>query len=258
MMDCRDIEFSPEKSAQRMGRFRRALGARLVHRILALALYLLGAKRNQVASLVNLPEDSLKTMLRTVQQEGFDALRDRRRSASTPAPKAVVPAKVTVSLHLDEQCCVIDFGDGQALRIPRAHRLHLKTLLLSLFQSGLLTAERVACALQLSTAHCRQLAAKLKREDVVPALVDKRGGQKQDYRVGQAEKAEIIKHFAAEAMSGHATSGRALAKVIQEHSQMTLSERTIRWHVNKLGLNRIKKTLPEQVERLKKTAEHTQ
>lgn len=257
-MDCRNIEFSPEKSAQRIGRFRGALGAKLVHRILALALYLLGAKRNQAATLVNMSEESLKTMLRTVQQEGFDALRDRRRSASTPAPKAVESARVTASLHLDEQCCVIDFGDGKSLQIPRTHRIQLKTVLLSLFQAGLLTGDSIASALRMSPAHCRGLAAKLKREDVVPALVDKRRGQQQDYWVGQAEKAEIIKHFAAEAISGHATSGRALAKVIQEHSQITLSERTIRWHVNKLGLNLIKKTLPEQLERLKKTAEHPQ
>lgn len=257
-MDCRDIEFSPQKSAQRIGRFQHTFGRKLLNRIVALALYLLGARRNQVASLVNMSEDSLKTMLRMVQQEGFDALRDRRRTASTPAPKAVESARVSASLQVDAQGCVIDFGAGKSLKIARTHRIQLKTVLLSLYQAGLLTADSMAAALQLSPAHCRELAAKLKREDVVGALVDKRRGQQQDYLVGQAEKAEIIKHFAAEAISGHAISGRALAKVIQEQSQITLSERTIRWHINKLGLNLIKKTLPEQVERLKKTAEHTQ
>lgn len=257
MMNCRNVEFSAEKSAQRVVRFQPAFDPKLLSRILALALYLLGSKGKEVASLLNLSEDSLKTMLRTVQRDGFNALRDRRHSMPTPnanAPTSVAPTKPAVTVQLDEQFCVIDFGEGKQLKIVRTHRIHLKTVLLSLYQSGLLTADDISSALKISTAHCRELSIKLAHEDVVDALVDKRQGQKQDYLVGKAEKAELIKHFAAETMIGRSTSGRALAKVIHEESQLTLSERTIRWHVNKLGLNLIKKTLLERVETVKKTS----
>ena len=257
-MNCRDFEFSAEKSAQRVVRFQQAFDPKLLNRILALALYLLGSKRKEVASLLDMSEDSLKTMLRTVQRDGFNALRDRRHSMPTPnASTFVAPAKPAATLQLDEQFCVIDFGEGKQLKIVRTHRVHLKTVLLSLYQSGLLTADDISSALKISTAHCRNLSAKLAHEDVIEALVDKRQGQKQDYLVGKAEKAELIKHFAAETMMGRATSGRALAKIIHEASQLTLSERTIRWHMNKLGLNLIKKTLPERVETVKKTSTQT-
>ncbi len=218
-----------------------------------MALYLLGAKRKVVASLVGMPEDSLKTMLRSLQKEGFDAFRDRRHSMSTADSAA--PVSFAISLQVDEQYCVLDFGDAsRSLKIARSHPVHLKTILLSLCQSGLLTTSNVSPVLGISPAHCRELTAKLVREDVERALVDKRQGQKKDYRVGEVEKAEIIKHFAAQAITGRSTSSRALAEVIHKDSSILLPERTVRWHVKRLGLNQIKKTLPERVEELKKTA----
>ena len=115
-MDCRNIEFSPQKSAQRIGRFQHTFGRKLLKCIRALAVYLLGAKRNQVASLVNMTEDSLKTTLRIVQQEGFDALRDRRRTASTPAPKAVEFAMVTASCRLMSNVASLASATGSHYR----------------------------------------------------------------------------------------------------------------------------------------------
>jgi repressor of nif and glnA expression len=85
------------------------------------------------------------------------------------------------------------------------------------------------------------------------ALVDKRQGQNKDYLVDKTVKAELIQHFAAQSIVGRSTSSRALAELLNEQSQLDLSERTVRWHMNKLGLDLIKKTLPELVEALKKT-----
>ena len=39
----------------------------------------------------------------------------------------------------------------------------------------------------------------------------------------------------------------------EESVKTTISPRTIRWHMNKLGLMKIKKTLPDLVTALKKT-----
>ncbi len=82
---------------------------------------------------------------------------------------------------------------------------------------------------------------KLSCHDVVEALVDKRQGQKQDYRVGPEKKAEIIKEFAARAVTGQSTSSEVLAEVINAGSEVALSPRTVRWHMEKLGLGGIKK-----------------
>ncbi len=81
-----------------------------------------------------------------------------------------------------------------------------------------------------------------------------RQGQKQDYRVGPEKKAEIMQQFAARVVTGQSTSSDVLAKVVSADSETTLSPRTVRWHMEKLGLGSIRKTLPELVHTLKKTS----
>lgn len=257
-MDCRSIAFSAEKSHQRIEKFLRVFKPELLNRILAFALYLLGVQRQVVASMTGIPEESVKTALRTIQNDGFPALRDRRYSKEKSGSVSGSPSlEPKVTLHIDDQYCVVNFGAAQnEIRIRRDHKVHLKTLLLSLYQANLLTANDVASALGMTLAHCRHLTQKLTQNDVVETLVDKRQGQKQDYLVTAEEKAEIIKHFAALAVTGHSTSSEALAKAIGEANEIFLSPRTVRWHMTKLGLNKIKKALPELVDSLKKTAEH--
>lgn len=258
-MDCRNIDFSAEKSHQRIERYLQIFSPQLLNRILALVLHLLGVKRQVVATLVNMPEGSVKTLLRNIQKDGFVALRDRRYSVANLPSGVRSPAthKPTVALSIEGKYCVVDFGDDHEIRVLCEHQVHLRTLLLSLCHGGLLTTTEVASVLGMTSAHCRELARKLTRDDVVDALVDQRQGQQQDYLVGADIKARIIQYFAALAVTGRSTSGDALAKALIEFDQMELSPRTIRWHMNKLGLNTIKKTLPALVGRLKKTPEHS-
>jgi hypothetical protein len=65
-------------------------------------------------------------------------------------------------------------------------------------------------------------------------------------------KAELIQQFAARAVTGYPTSSQALTKIINDTQKTAISPRTVRWHMNKLGLTQIKKTLPELFETLKK------
>ena len=76
-MDCRQVEFSPEKSQERIEKALRVFPRKLLMRILAFALHLLGAERKVVAALVGMPQESVKTALRLVLRDGFAALRDR-------------------------------------------------------------------------------------------------------------------------------------------------------------------------------------
>ena len=93
MMDCRQVTFSPEKSQERTDKALQMFPRKLLMRILAFALHLLGASRKEVAALVEMPEESVKTLLRVVLRDGFPALRDRRLSA--PPPIAVAPPSPT-------------------------------------------------------------------------------------------------------------------------------------------------------------------
>lgn len=116
-----------------------------------------------------------------------------------------------------------------------------------------LPTREVAHVLGISAARCLQLAAKLKENDVGEALVDKRFGQTHDYRMGPKEKAELVRQFAARAITGHSISSETLSDLVMQQTNTKVSPRSVRWHARKLGLMDIKDSLPQLVESLKKT-----
>lgn len=252
-MDCREIEFIPLKSKERIKRAMQVFDAKVLWRILAFALYLLGAKRKDIATFLGMPEESVKTTIRVVSRDGFPAFLDRRRSEIPSTPKAFI-TKARISIRRDGEDVVVEFSSNVGeLRLPVAHTILVRSVLLSLLNSELLSTKEAASVLGISDAHCRELARKLAREDVSESLVDKRRGQTQDYRVGSAQKAELIQQFSARSVTGLSTASDVLAELVNEQTHAKLSPRTVRWHFNKLGLASIKKSLPKLVDTLKKT-----
>lgn len=255
IMDCRVVDFSPEKSQERINRALQVFPRRLLMRVLAFALHLLGAPRSVVAAMVEMPEESVKTLVRLVLRDGFPALRDRRCSEVASVVRATPsPSPITARREADGR--IVDFAPNATLKIPLAHTVQARTVLLSVVNAGLLSVQEAASVLGMSAAHCRELARKLVNHDVVEALVDKRQGHKRDYRVGPEQKAEIIQQVAARIVTGHCTSSEVVAERVNERTRARLSARTVRWHINHLGLAHIKNTLPQLVESLKKTPDN--
>lgn len=253
-MDCRGIEFSPEKSQERITRALKVFRPEVLNKILSFSIYLLGAKRRSVADMVGMPEESVKTTVRVTLRDGFAALRDRRYSGVESIPE-VREAELRLSARREDECCIVNFGvQKKELRIPLTRRIEARTILLSLLNADLLSTAEVATALGLSCSHCRELAEKLLSDGVADALMDKRQGQKQDYLVGSEIKAEIIRQFAARVVTGQSAASDVLSKIINRDRGVTLSPRTVRWHMEKLGLGSIRKTLPDLVRTLKKTS----
>ncbi len=252
-MDCRRIEFCPIKSGERMERAANVLGRKLLNRILAFALYLLGAKRQAAADLTGMREESLKTAIAAIMRDGFPAFLDRRRSDVPQAPGVPAALAERVSARCEGGLCIVEVGAGlEPMRLP-ARSTQSRAVLLSMLDAGWLSIRETASALGISEAHCRELSVKLRMEGVESALIDKRKGQARDYRMGPREKAEVIQQFAARVIAGHSTSSETLAVAVNEACQVQLSARTIRWHVGKLGLSAIKPTLPKLLDTLKKT-----
>jgi len=247
-MDCRYLEFSPTKSEERINRALQVFPKGLLMRLLVFALYLLGLDRKAVAALVGTVEESVKSVIRFVMRDGFPALRDRRRSEVPPVTIASL-SQPHISVRRDGNWYVAEFGsNGNALRIPVSFQIQAKTVLLSLVNAGLLSVPQTAATLGIHASHCRELARKLASHDVVESLVDKRQGQKRDYLVGPEQKAEIIQQLVARAITGQSTSSDVLAEALNDRLQAKFAPRTIRWHIQKLGLTHIKKTLPQLVE----------
>lgn len=253
-MNCQDIVFSQKQSQQRIERVSRVLPSPVLKKLLFFALYLLGARLKSIAAMVNIPEESGKTTISRVMNDGIAAFQDRRQTVKiSELPKLTQPQPL-VSALIEEGFCVITFGDRKhPLKIPQNHQLHLRSVLLSLLHADYLPAETVASILGLTVAHCRDLSAKLLDNGVSETLIDKRTGQQRDYLVDLSVKAELIKQFAARSIAGQSTSSQVLTMLINDSLTMSISSRTIRWHMNRLGLTRIKKALPALVESLKKT-----
>lgn len=107
--------------------------------------------------------------------------------------------------------------------------------------------------LGLSTRHTTELGAKMQQNDV-HSLIDKRKGQLKYYRYTPEIKAELIQQFAANAISGQPTSSHVITEQINKRCNLNLSDRSIRLHIQKLGLRKIARSLPKLVDSLKKNS----
>ena len=82
MLNYQHLKFNSELSEKRMGTANKILGEKAVKRILAFALFLLGAHRRATAELLNMPQDTLKSFINRVLRVGITAFEDGRRKVS--------------------------------------------------------------------------------------------------------------------------------------------------------------------------------
>ena len=249
-----DLHFSKTHSNKRIEKAYDSLGVKIVNRIIGFTLFLLGAKREDIAQHVQIPMGTFLSFLTRTDQYGLLAFEDRRKSEYKKIVKTEAPVKV--SLEVTEQNVIIQLGgNSQAIIIPRKNLLQCKVILLTFVKNGLLTAKEVSEVLGFSVRHTRDLNVKMHEGDVY-WLIDKRKGQIQDYRFTPEIKAELIQQVAANAITGKPTSSRAVSQHIKERCNLVLPDRSVRLHMNKLGLPQISKSLPALVEDLKKIQNH--
>lgn len=252
MTDCPSkLTFSSAHRKKRRETAAEVMGVDVVDRIIAFALFLLGAKREEVAEYTSIPLGTLFSFLTRMRDLGLAALQDRRTTDSSP--RVDVQDAPRCAVGSDEQWMYLSVGPwGNLLKVPQANLLQRKTVLVTFLENGLLTTAEVAGAVGLSTRRVRDLQTGLREQDVA-ALMDKRVGQQTDYRFSPEAKSELVQQFAVNAISGRPTSSRALEKGIEDRCGLRLPDRSIRVHMRKLGLDRIADTLPSLVAALKKT-----
>lgn len=245
-----NMEYSATYSAKRLKKAYNIFGADTAKRIIGFALFLLGANREDIAKYLEIPFGTFLSFLTRVEKYDLPAFEDRRRAPVIQLPKTEMP--VSMSLCVGDKNVFIHLTPGYHLmKVPPDNSLQAKVVLLTFLNSGLISNKEISDTLGISERHTRELNCGLLNEDVY-ALIDKRKGQLKDYRFTPEIKAEIVQQFAVNAISGQKTSSRIIAEQIEKRCNLHLSDRSIRFHMQRLGLYRIVKSLPQLVSVLKK------
>jgi transposase len=251
LINCQNLIFSPRLSENRSERAQQTLGSVVLQRIVCFALYLLGLNRKAIGQSLSIPTETAKSIIKAVNRDGLGALEDRRHRFSTFLPKAR-PEPPPITLREEEDHIVVDLGvSGRQLKLSRQDPLQLKTVLLSMFNNGLLSKRQVAEAMKLTPSHTATLARRLDEEGAL-SLVDRRQGQKQEYRVTTPVKAELVQQFAVDIITSGQTSGSKISAELKERCNISLPARTVRHHLAQMGLREIKQSLPQLLAVVKK------
>ena len=246
IINCQDLSFSAKLSRDRIDRALGTFGADVIKRLLCFALYLLGLNRRIIAKLLGLPTETVKSFIKTITRDGLGALEDRRRKTSTFIPNTH-PKLQSIALNQHGQFLIIDFGgQDRQLKLNQHDPLQMRTVLLSMMNSNLLTKQQVADIIGLTPTRTAALARQIMQDGTL-CLTDKRRGQKQDYRFTPEMKAELIQQFTLDVITGETTSSTSISEQLEQRCQITIPPRTIRHHLGKLGLPKIKHSLLQLV-----------
>lgn len=254
MLDCRKLEFSPKLAAARIEAAGVVFGEPALRRIIAFTLFILGVNRAHIAELLGMPPGTVRSLIRRLLGVGVEGFVDHRRKAT---PEAAVPQaepKPALTLRVPPDSGALVVVGGQLL-LPADNPIQRKVVLLSLIGEGLLSAEDVASALGLSASHVRRLHRDLMASDV-EAVLDKRHGQLRDYRVGPELKGQMIVQFVLELAECGRASSTAVARRLGLHCDEDLSERTVRHHLSRMGLTRVRESLTAGLRDIKRGSGH--
>jgi hypothetical protein len=252
ILSCQNLCFENALSQERLKNACAFFGENIIKRMLSFSLYLLGVNRTSIGKTMNMPVESVKSLIKALQHDGISALEDRRckHSAFLP-PSPSSPGHVAVQRN--QEHVLIDLGDKRVLQIPLRNTVQVRTVLLSLLNYNLLTIKSVSDVLELTEVHTRNLAKTLETSDAT-GLLDKRNGQQADYRFNDEVKSELIQQYTAHAITGRSTASIAVTKDLNDRLNLGLAHRTVRHHIRKMGLQRIVHSLPVLIQDLKKNS----
>ncbi len=251
IINCEKLSYSEKLSSQRIAKAEVFMGNKVVTKIVAFALFLLGANKTTIASTINMPIGSLKSLILSINKRGLAGIEDQRRKTSTFKPIKYV-SKITTTLMPENSGLSIKFEPGDlTLHIPDSNPAQKKIVLLSLLNSKFINKKEVGDALNLSVDRIGKLARKLQTEDV-KGVLDNRQGQKQDYIFKPEIKGELIHQFILELLNNNPTSAQQIANNLKERCNFSLSPRSILNHMNNLGLSHIKTSLRSNLTGIKK------
>lgn len=256
MIDCHNLKFSNHYSKQRIILINKVIGEKTVKKIIAFTLYLLGASRKKAAESLGFSYDTFKSFTERIEKEGFSALLDRRAKYQD-LPEIITRTDQEiqkVAAGFQDDYLYINLESGSTLlRIPANNSIQIKTILLTLLDNKLISRNTVSELLDFSLTHVQRLHQKLQNNDI-GLFVDQRQGQQKNYIFNPEIQAEMVQQYIANLITGKSVSSQTLSENLKERCSLELSPRTIRHHLEKSGLTKIKKSLPAYLKSFKKNS----
>jgi transposase len=253
IIDCQNMTSSRFLAQERIQRAQQTMGQRVIQRILCFSLYLLGVNRRIIGQSLDIPTETAKSIIKAIGKNGLSALEDRRCRTSAFLPPSF-PQISPITVYTKKDHIIVDYGiKGRRMEIPRQNVLQVRAILLSMLNSHLLSRRQVSDIIGLTPSHTATLANRLANEGL-SALIDKRQGQKSDYRITPEIKAELVQQFTLDIITRGKTSGETISSELKERCHINIPARTVRHHLLQMGLPKIKHSLPQLFAALKKTS----
>ena len=165
-INCQNIPFSAELASRRISKACQLFGIGIIRRVLCWTLYLLGVDRTTIAQLLEIPLETTKSLLKTIQRDGLPALEDRRQKSSSFLPASVTPVP-KIAINRDDKEVQIIFNNVQKITIPTTKPFQLRIVILSLLRNHLISMQEAANTLALSISQVQNLT----RESVMLMLL---------------------------------------------------------------------------------------
>jgi len=131
IINCEKLSFSEKLSSQRIAKAEALIGKKVVTKVVAFALFLLGANKIIIASTIKMPIGSLKSLLLAINKRGLAGFEDQRRKTSTF--KLAKPVNdITTTLISENSGISINFEPGNlTLHIPNSNPVQKKLYFLA-------------------------------------------------------------------------------------------------------------------------------
>lgn len=235
-IDCRNLSFYLDLSESRLNKAQFVFGEKVLKRIIVFSLYILGVRRTEISQAVKLPENTVRTMLKTISKNGVIALFNRRNKP-LEIPKSLdskPSARGNIEISELNNRYQISINETDIFLLKK-NKNQLKALILTFAENGLISKTYAGELLNVSSSHVGYLINNITENDL-SCLIDQRRGQQKDFVFTPEIKSELIVQFAVNAATGKSTSSPVLAKDIEQRTSHELSQRSIRFHINSLGL----------------------
>lgn len=119
LIDCQNLVFSTRLSENRMDQAQEVFGPGVLQRFLCYAMYLFGVKRKTIGQILDIPHETAKSTIKTINRHGLGALEDRRQQSSILKPKASQKVQ-PVTLREEGTKIIVDLGiSDRVLQLDR-------------------------------------------------------------------------------------------------------------------------------------------